>query len=254
MYMSKIQLQQLATNVFLKRLVESVSGDASSIQQKAKQLASDLTSDGLDVSDDEVQAAMLGALVDADGDIEKIDVSDVEKIAKDIEESRLHEAGGALSYIHTAGDVLGNAAFINALSIGIEKLTGKQIDQAKLKARIKSIFGWIKDASTWVAHKIEQFIDWVAKKLGASETGAKIAGAAGLLIVTIILFAIGIVFFPSTGSTWALIFATLALIGKGSEMITLIKKIFHTIEAPMRDAEERRRVRADRGEASFGAE
>ena len=56
--MNKIQLQTLATNVFLKRLVESVSGDASSAQKQAQQLAVDLKADGMDVTDDEVQAAM----------------------------------------------------------------------------------------------------------------------------------------------------------------------------------------------------
>ena len=82
--MNKIQLQTLATNVFLKRLVESVSGDASSAQKHAQQLAIDLKADGMDATDDEVQAAMLGALIDADGDIQDVDVSDVEKVANDI--------------------------------------------------------------------------------------------------------------------------------------------------------------------------
>ena len=248
--MNKIQLQTLATNVFLKRLVESVSGDASSAQKQAQQLAVDLKADGMDVTDDEVQAAMLGALIDADGNIQDVDVSDVEKIANDIKEGRLHEAAGVLGMIHQVGDVLGNAAFIHVLAEGITKLTGKTVDEAKLKARLEKIFGMIKKVSGFVAHQIERAFEWLAKKFGASETGQKIAGISGLLILTISMFVIGIVLFPSVTSTTAFIITTVALIGKGGEMYVLAKKLYNIAK----DQEAEIAAKKSRGEANFGAE
>jgi hypothetical protein len=223
--MTQIRLQPMATNIFLSRLVESIAGDASKAQNQAQQLAVDLKADGMDVTDDEVQAAMLGALIDADGKVEDVDVSDVEKIASDIKEGRLYEGGGVLGTIHLAGDVLGNAAFIHVLAEGIQKLTGKNVDEKKLQARLEKIFGLVKKISGFVAHQIEKAFEWVAKKFGASVTGQKIAGISGLLIMTICMFAVGVIFFPSITSTTAFIFTTIALIGKGAEMYQLIKKL-----------------------------
>ena len=228
--MTQIRLQPMATNIFLSRLVESIAGDASKAQNQAKELAIDLKAAGEDITDDEVQAAMLGALIDADGKIEDVDVSDVEKIADNIKEGRLYEGGGAVLHaIEGAGTVLGNAALIHKIADSIHKLTGKNIDEKKLKERLDKVFGWIKTVSGFVGHKIEQFFEWVAKKFGASVKGQKIAGISGLLLFTIAMFAIGIIYFPSTGSTLALIFATGALIGKGAEMYNLIKELIHLL-------------------------
>ena len=152
--------------------------------------------------------------------------------------------------IHQVGDVLGNAAFIHVLAEGITKLTGKTVDEAKLKARLEKIFGTIKKVSGFVAHQIERAFEWLAKKFGASETGQKIAGISGLLILTISMFVIGIVLFPSVTSTTAFIITTVALIGKGGEMYVLAKKLYNIAK----DQAAEIAAKKSRGEANFGAE
>jgi hypothetical protein len=251
----------MATNIFLSRLVESIAGDASKAQNQAKELAIDLKAAGEDITDDEVQAAMLGALIDADGKIEDVDVSDVEKIADNIKEGRLSEGAGVLGTIHTVGDVLGNAALIHVLAAGITKLTGKTIDEQKLKETIEYWTKKIKNVSGFVGNMIEKAIEWIAENIfGADIKTAKIAGITGLMIVTITLGVIGILLFPSITSTVSLVFTVLALIGKGGEMATLISKLWKTIKASKEEIEaEHAKEKPSKsdyrpGEASFGAE
>ena len=139
-----MKLAPIANTIILSKLsnliLESADGDASSIQSQLQDLSTELKSDGEDITDEEVQAAMLNALVDADGDVSQVDVDDVESIKTEIRESRgytLTEGGGVLGALHTVGDVLGNSAFLHELAIGIEKVTGKKVDEGKLKSKIE---------------------------------------------------------------------------------------------------------------------
>jgi hypothetical protein len=186
-----------------------------------------------DASDEEVQAAMLNALVDANGDVSQVDVEDVEAIKTEIRESRgytLTEGGGVLGAIHVVGDVLGNSAFIHELAIGIEKVTGKKIDEGKLKSKIESIAGKIKKVSGFPAKAMEAAFEWITKKLGGSEFQQKVAGIAGTLVATIALLTLAVYFFPSITSGVLIVFAITGMLGKSAEIYKLIKELIHHLK------------------------
>jgi len=232
-----MKLTTIANTVILNHIttlvVESAAGDAASIENEIQDLASELKASGEDITDEEVQAAMLSALIDADGDIAKVDVEDIESIKTEIYESRnfVLEAGGPiLSAIHVIGDILGNAAFVHELTAAIDTATGKKIDEAKLKARLDSIFEGIKKVTGLPAKVMEKAFEWIVKQFGASERSQKIAGLTGTLVVTIVLFAIGVVLFPSVSSTILFTIGIMSLIGKSAEIIKLIKEIVHLLK------------------------
>ena len=101
-----MKLRPIAQQAYLKMLIESISGDASAATSATEKLSQELERAGSDADEVEIQAAMLGALIDADGDIAAIDVSDVEKIKQDVEESRdyrIDESGStaaAIGHVH----------------------------------------------------------------------------------------------------------------------------------------------------------
>ena len=132
--------QNVITTNLIKFLTESATGDAESVQAQMSALSTELKKDGEDITDDEVQAAMLSALIDADGKVDNIDVSDVDAIKKEIKESRayLNEVDDILHSIEAVGSVLGNSAFIHILTEGLNKIGFTGVDENKLKARIES--------------------------------------------------------------------------------------------------------------------
>jgi len=232
-----MKLKSIASNIIVRKnyklLTESAEGDADTVQSQLANLSDELKADGEDITDLEVQAAVLSALIDADGDLDAVDVSDVEAIKTEIKESRgyVSEAAGALAIAHTAGDILGNAAFIHTLASSIHKVTGKNIDEAKLKARLDSIFNEIKKVTGFPAKIMEKFFAWITKKFGASEKAQHIAGIAGTLLVTISLFALGIYLFPSITSGVLFAISLLGLAGKSTEIFTLTKDLIRMIKS-----------------------
>ena len=116
--------QNIVMRSYMMSLLENISGDASAIQKQVVSLANELKADGEDITDDEVQAAMLSALISADGKIDQVDVSDIESIKTEIKESRgyLTEEGGILHGIELVGTVLGNAALIHLMAGGFKKV------------------------------------------------------------------------------------------------------------------------------------
>ena len=181
---------------------------------------------------------MLGALIDADGDIAAIDVSDVEKIKQDIEESRdyrIDESGGGLGMdiLHASLDVLGNTALTNAIVKKVEEITGKELDAIKIKTKLQKLAATLKKWTGWPAKKMEQFFSWVAKKFGGSAFTQKIAGYGGTLVTITAMFIFGISTLPHVGASFGFIFALGGLLGKGAEMITMIKEIVHAVREEM---------------------
>lgn len=227
-----MKLASIAQHVILKNYSKNFLNETSAqeVQSKLNTLNTELKKDGEDITDEEVQAAMLNALIDADGDVNAVDVSDIESIKKEIKESRnyIYEGGGVLHAVEQAGTILGNAAFIHLLAEGLHKI-GIPIPEEKIKKNMDKFVKGIKAVTGWPAKAMERAFSWMAKKLGFGDFGQKIAGIAGSLIVTIALFAIGIYMFPSIVSTVSLIFAISGLLGKGGEIIALIKKLIQTI-------------------------
>jgi hypothetical protein len=236
---SYIKVSDLAQRVLfeqrMKRLFEDTKSTANSILQQTQSLSKELKADGEDVSDDEVQAAMLSALVDANGNVSAVDVSDVENIKTEIKESKgyaINESSdGFIHAIEMVGNILGNTALLNEISAAIEELTGLKISTSKLQKGLNSFFKGLKKVTGYPAKVIEKAFAWISKKLGAGEWGQKVAGYSGLLVLVLVLGTIGVMHFPVLGaSSLGMLFSVTGLLGKGAETINLVKKIFALIK------------------------
>lgn len=220
-----------------KALLEAITGDASTVQKKLFNLGNELKADGEDVTDDEVQAALLGALIDANGKVDSVDVSDVEAIKQDIKESRTYviQESGVLHSIELAGTVLGNAALLHALAGGFSKV-GIKVNENTLKQKIEKVVNLIKKITGFPAKMMEKAFMWISKKLGFSQFGQKVAGLSGVLIVTVAFLALAIYLFPSIGSGVLLMFAISGMIGKTMEIANIIKEIWEHVKEELGDA------------------
>lgn len=213
-------------------LKESAAGAASNVQSKVLDLGKQLKAAGEDISDEEVQAAMLMAALDAKGKLDKVDVEDVEGIAQKIQESRgqvLNES--VVHTIEVIGSILGNAALLNIITKAISKLAGRKMDPGKVKAGIEKVLKVLKSVTGFPAKAIEKFFMWITKLLGGGKAAQKIAGYSGLLVTVVIFFGMGIAFFPVLGGTPLMIVLSLTgLVGKGFELAALTKELDHAIE------------------------
>ena len=223
--------QNIVMRSYMRSLLENISGDASAIQKQVVSLANDLKADGEDITDDEVQAAMLSALISADGKIDQVDVSDIESIKTEIKESRnyLTEEGGVLHAIELVGTILGNAALIHVMAGGFSKV-GIKIDESKFKKNIERAVNLINKVTGYPAKMMEKAFTWIATKLGFDQLGQKIAGLAGTLIVTAAFLALAIYLFPSMTSGLALVFAISGMIGKSIEIKKILGEIWEHIK------------------------
>ena len=71
----------------------------------------------------------------------------VKELEQQVQEGRgyIQESGSAMATVaHAAGDVLGNAALIEALSHGLAKITGKK--DAEVKAGFKKVQNFFKNS------------------------------------------------------------------------------------------------------------
>jgi hypothetical protein len=229
-----MKIAPIANQIYLRTIVESISGDASKTNLITKKLANDLKQSGSDANEEEVQGAMLMALAKADFNIDQIDVSDVESIKNEIQESRgykLNEAAGTVgTIIHGIMDLLGNSALID-ISIGeIEKETGKSVNKNRVKSMLKKGLVWLDKLAGAPAKGMKLLFEAIARVFGAGEFAQKIAGLAGTLIAVAIMFIIGIVTFPAITSWFWFFFSVGGLIGKGAEIVVLTKKIYKEVK------------------------
>jgi len=231
-----MKLATIAQNVIMtnliKLLTESAHGDAAKVEKQMFALGTELKKDGEDITDAEVQAAMLSALINADGKADNIDVSDVNAIKTEIKESRsyLNEDESILHAIESVGTALGNSAFLHVLTEGLHKIGFTNIDENKLKARIERVVKSIKNVTGFPAKMMDKAFTWIAKKLGVKEVGQKIAGISGVLLTTMALLALAGFLFPSITSGILIIFALTGMIGKSVEIIKLIKELIEYIK------------------------
>ena len=219
--------QNIVLHSYVRTLLESATGDASAVQKQLFSLGTELKKDGEDITDDEVQAAMLSVLIDADGKVNNIDVSDIESIKTEIKESRsyLKEEAGILHAVEAVGTVLGNTAFLHVLTDGLHKIGFNNVDENKLKAKLEKVVAGIKSVTGFPAKVMEKAFSWIASKLGAGEMGQKIAGISGVLLITIALLTLAIYLFPSITSGVLIVFAISGMIGKGVEITKLVKEL-----------------------------
>jgi len=223
--------QSIVLQTYVKFLIESAEGDASAVQKQLFSLGTELKKDGENITDDEVQAAMLSALIDADGNVANVDVSDIDSIKKEIKESRsyINEAG-ALHAVEAVGTVLGNSAFLHILAEGLQKLGFEGVNENSMKTKIEKVVSRIKKVTGFPAKVMEKSFAWIAKKLGFSKFGQIIAGITGTIVATVLLLALAAYLFPSISSGILVIFAITGMIGKSAEIYNLIKKLINHIK------------------------
>lgn len=230
-----MKLTTITNQILLKNtskvLLEAITGDASTIQKQLFSLGNELKADGEDITDDEIQAALLGALIDANGKVDSVDVSDVEAIKQDIKESRSYviQESGVLHSIELAGTVLGNAALLHALAGGFSKV-GIKLNENTLKQKIEKVVNLIKKVTGFPAKMMEKAFVWISKKLGFSQFGQKVAGLSGVLIITVAFLALALYLFPSIGSGVLLMFAISGMIGKTVEIAKILKEIWEHVQ------------------------
>jgi hypothetical protein len=223
--------QNIVLHSYVRTLLESATGDASAVQKQLFSLGTELKKDGEDITDDEVQAAMLSALIDADGKVANVDVSDIDSIKKEIKESRTYvNESGVLHSIEAVGTVLGNTAFLHILAEGLHKIGFKSVDEKSLKAKIEKVISGIKKVTGFPAKVMEKSFEWIADKLGFSEFSQKIAGLAGTILATILLLALAAYLFPSITSGILIVFAITGMVGKSAEIYKLIKELIAYIK------------------------
>jgi len=171
--------------------------------------------------------------IEAGGKLDKIEPKDVKELEAQIKEGRnyINESGGvAHMAVEGVGMALGNTALLHAIAIGVEKISGKKQDDAKLKAGIEKRLGQIKKVTGFPAKVMSQFFTFVVKSFGGGEVAQKVAGVVGTIFVVGIFIAIGIALFPGTGSIIMFILAMTSFLGKGVEIGLLIKKLWHIIK------------------------
>ena len=243
---STITLSELTYRIILEqraqRLMETITAAASSANSALKQIGDKINNAGMDISDEEVQAALLSKLLDAGGKVDKVDVSDVQELEKQIQESRdyIQESGGAAATVaHAVGDVLGNAAFIETIAHGLAKITGKK--DAEIKASFKKAQTFLKNAGAiagFPGKVIERFFKWIAAKWGGGEKAQKIFGITGMMLFVVVMAVVAILSFPSLTSFVSIALGATALLGKTMEMVKLIKHLIHTIGSHEKEVEE----------------
>lgn len=223
--------QSIVLQTYVKFLIESAEGDASAVQKQLFALGAELKKDGENITDDEVQAAMLSALIDADGKVANVDVSDINSIKKEIKESRSYiNESGVLHSIEAVGTVLGNSAFLHILAEGLQKLGFKDVDDKNMKAKVEKVISVIKKVTGFPAKVMEKSFAWIAGKLGFSEFGQKIAGISGTILATVLLLVLAAYLFPSISSGVLIVFAITGMVGKSAEIYKLIKELINYIK------------------------
>jgi len=223
--------QSIVLQTYVKFLIESAEGDASSVQKQLFSLGAELKKDGENITDDEVQAAMLSALIDADGKVANVDVSDIDSIKKEIKESRSYiNESGILHSIEAVGTVLGNSAFLHILAEGLQKLGFKEVDEKSMKTKVEKVIFGIKKVTGFPAKVMEKSFAWIAEKLGFSKFGQKIAGISGTILATVLLLALAAYLFPSITSGILIMFAITGMAGKSAEIYKLIKELINYIK------------------------
>jgi len=226
--------QQILHKRKIKSLLESVAGMASSVQSQVMNLGKELKKAGEDITDEEVQGAMLMAALDDKGKIEKVEPEEVKALVDQIRESRgyrISESGGLLHVIEVAGSILGNVALLNVIAATIEKATGKKVNPGILRSTINEMTASLKEVTGLPAKAIEKFFSVITKLFGGGEAAQKIAGYSGTLLLVLVLLGLGIAMFPVLGgSVIMIILSLLGLIGKGFEIAALWDHLKHAIK------------------------
>jgi hypothetical protein len=227
--------QQILFKKRIKMIMENAQAMASGIQSQVVNLGKELQAAGEDAIDEEVQAALLMAALEDEGKLDNVDAQDVDAVAGQIKEARGYtiseSAGGLIHTLEIVGNILGNTALSNVISKAVEKATSKKVDPSKMSAGIIAMAGRLKKLTGLPAKAMEKFFAFIAGKMGGGDVAQKIAGYSGTILVVLVFFALGTLFFPVLGSSPLMIILSLTgLIGKGFEIGALWKRTKEAIK------------------------
>jgi hypothetical protein len=213
-----------------------------SIEGEAKEIAQEIDTDEIEKIDPEKIAATLSALIDAGGDLDKIDLDQIEENFQQILEDSEKEGGdinesetGIVYLLEVMGTVFGNVDLMHFISEKLSKKLGRKIDISKSAKLIESILNSIKKATGFAAKVFKKFFEWIGKLLGLDKVGTKLMGLISLGVATIIMIVVGIAFFPAASAisgisgVLALFLSVTALIGKITEVIVISQEIITVI-------------------------
>ena len=218
-----------------------------SVEGKAKEIEREIDPQEVEEIEPEKLAATLSHLIDAGGDLSKIDIDEIEEnFEQTLEESEndnINESENGLVYVlEIVGTTLGNVDIVHFINDMLSKKLGKQVDISKHVKHIKNIVDHIKDATGYPAKIFKKFFEWIGKIMGLDKVGSKLMGLASLAVLTIILIIVGIVFFPAAAAisgisgVLALILSITALIGKVAEIVVISQEIIKVIILELHNA------------------
>ena len=217
-----------------------------SVEGEAKEIEKEIEPEEIEDIDPDKVAATLSALIDAGGNLDKIDMDqieenfqqileDSEKEGTDINESET----GVVYVLEVVGSILGNVDLLHFIGDALSKKLGKKVDLTKFASSILKIIDFIKKITGFPAKILKKFFEWIGKILGLDKAGSKLMGLTGLGVATVILMVVGIVFFPAaaaitgTSGVLALILSVTALIGKVTEITVVTQEIIKVIRVEL---------------------
>jgi hypothetical protein len=225
-----------------KEILESIKSDATEIE-------SEIDVEDLETVDPKKLAVTLSKLIDAGGNLDKIDMQQIEESYLQIleEESgeEINEAEGAVVVaLEVVGTILGNTALMHFLAEGISKILGRKVEASKITSSVKSFLDKVSKVTGYPAKMIEKFFAWLGKIFGFNPSSRKILSLIGLSIVTIVLLAVGIAYFPAaaaitgTAGVLTLILSVTALIGKAAEITKIVSEIIKVVKLELNNGDK----------------
>lgn len=223
---------------------------SESVETDAQEISTEIDFEEMEDVDPDKIAATLSKLIDAGGDIDKIDIDQIaESFQKIMEEENIDEnenlnesATGMVYVLEVVGTILGNADLLHFIGEALSKKLGKKVDVSNMAQKLKAIVDTLKKATGYPAKVIKKFFEWVGKKFGMDKTSIKIMGLVGLGLATVVMLVIGVIYFPAaaavtgTSGVLAVILSIGALIGKTAEITVVIKEIVTLMKAEVEKA------------------
>lgn len=167
------------------------------IVKKVDDFVEKVKSTGTDVEDKKTQLDMFKNLIDSDFDIEKINPEQISEYDESIQES-----GGAVGHaLHAALDAIEGSEIVQQQIIS---RTGAE------KSTLRKVFEWIKKVLMAVPNLIDKAFFKLARVLGISIEGSKVAGKIGLGLFAVVCGIVAVVTFPSLIAGVAATFGTIA--------------------------------------------
>lgn len=167
------------------------------IVKKVDDFVEKVKSTGTDVENEKTQLDMFKNLIDSDFDIEKINPEQISEYDESIQES-----GGAVGHaLHAALDAIEGSEIIQQQIIS---KTGAE------KSTLRKVFEWIKKVLMAVPNLIDKAFFKLARVLGISIEGSKVAGKIGLGLFAVVCGIVAVVTFPSLIAGVAATFGTIA--------------------------------------------